>query len=703
MEREHAVLIRRLLKFIAIGLPVLICLPLFILFSCSGSSRTDGVESQHTHVILSIPLDPLESPFPTDLFRDAETGMNAVPLTGSSGLDPITAQLNELNGFSVSAPFRIPCSGALDESSLTAESVLVMDLENPDEAPSFQLALERDASGELSVISVLPLRPLTAGRTYLVVVTRQVLDVSGEPMGSGPYGPYVRETSPLVDSAERSLHPGLSDEEARLLEPVRLGLQTAWESAEAVTGVGREEIPFAFTFTTQSLFSTLERLRQQAQDLNPTPEIVFGVTGFGSVNLLFELFGADFVPHDRIFAVYLGRFPTPHYIQDPMDGPFEFSEDGGVKEAFEEDLEFIAALPEGEGPFPVILFAHGVTRSKEDLLALANAACARGTAVIGIDLVLHGTRTRDLDLVNNETGDSVPDGIPDPSGTHFINMENLAVSRDNVRQTVADFFALARMIRNGASDFDGNGSPELSSDQLAFVGMSLGGIVGMPYVAMERGLKSAVINVAGGRLISLLRHSASIGPELTQSVSRLGIQPETPEFEWFLAAAQTVSDDADAFAYGGRFAHDPDPEAAGGILLQEMIGDLVVPNSGTRDLAHALRVVQVDPIQPVEGLETSFTPFQGTGLYQYDDGGHRAFLDVTDGPTDLIQEQAMTYLQSAFDGTGPTIVDPCAVQGETVSGPAVLRQLPDFEEGRRRLAGCGGEDIFRTRRRGSVR
>ncbi len=676
----------------ALRLFVLICLPLVVFVSCSGGSRTDGNENEGTHVLLQLPPDPLQSPFPNDLFRDPETGENALSLTDSSSLDPLIEQVNELDGFSVSAPLRIPFSGPLDETSVDAESVIVLEMEDPSATPAMKFSVEPDSSGNPSWITALPLRPLVPGRTYVVVVTRNVHDASGDPVEAGPHGPYLREETSLIDAGGRSLHKGLSDESARLLEPVRRSLQPAWEAAEAFTGESRDRIPFAFTFTTQPLFDMLDRLWEQAQEEHPEPEIYFGVAGASSIDLLFQLFGADFVPHDHIHAVYLGRFEAPQYIQDPLTGPFVFSQDGAVVEAFREDLEFIAALPEGDGPFPVMIFAHGITRSKEDLLAIADAACSRGTAVIGIDLVLHGSRTKDLDRVNNETGEPVPDGIADPSGANFINMENLLVSRDNVRQSVADLFALTHMIRNGASDFDADGFPELSSDRVAFVGMSLGGIVGVPYVAMERGLDSAVINAAGGRLLYLLDDSDSVGPQLRQSVAYLGIEPGTPEYRWLLAAGQIICDDADAFVYGARFAAGDSTDPTGGILLQEMIGDLVVPNSATVDLARALSIMQVDLVDPVEGLDATSSPFTGTGLYQYDDGGHRALLDVTDGPTEIIQAQVMTYLQTAFDGAGPTIVDPYTLQGAGAPS-AIRRPFPDFLEGRRRLGlGVGGGD-----------
>ena len=90
------------------------------------------------------------------------------------------------------------------------------------------------------------------------------------------------------------------------------------------------------------------------------------------------------------------------------------------------------------GGWPAVIFQHGITRNRTDLFALADALSFVGFAAIAIDMPLHGVtdktnpfyakgleRTFDLDLVNNATGASGADGVIDPSGSYFINLQSL--------------------------------------------------------------------------------------------------------------------------------------------------------------------------------------------------------------------------------------------------------------------------------------
>ena len=47
-------------------------------------------------------------------------------------------------------------------------------------------------------------------------------------------------------------------------------------------------------------------------------------------------------------------------------------------------------------------------------------------------------RTFDVDLINNATGAAGADGVVDATGTHFINLQSLLTSRDNLRQAETD-------------------------------------------------------------------------------------------------------------------------------------------------------------------------------------------------------------------------------------------------------------------------
>ena len=77
-----------------------------------------------------------------------------------------------------------------------------------------------------------------------------------------------------------------------------------------------------------------------------------------------------------------------------------------------------------------------------------------------MDLPLHGVtdttqvpiyqasneQTFNLDLIVNSSGAAGPDGVIDPTGTHFINLSYPLASRDNLRQGVVNLLALTRAL-----------------------------------------------------------------------------------------------------------------------------------------------------------------------------------------------------------------------------------------------------------------
>ena len=126
---------------------------------------------------------------------------------------------------------------------------------------------------------------------------------------------------------------------------------------------------------------------------------------------------------------------------------------------------------------------HGITGNRTQALAMADSFADACYVVASMDLPLHGLtpdtrrrsalfycssptnpaclgareRTFDVDLVNNaSTGSAVPDGLIDPSGTHFINLPSPLTSRDNLRQAEADLITFAKSA--ATLDLDGGGA-----------------------------------------------------------------------------------------------------------------------------------------------------------------------------------------------------------------------------------------------------
>jgi hypothetical protein len=287
--------------------------------------------------------------------------------------------------------------------------------------------------------------------------------------------------------------------------------------------------------------------------------------------------------------------------------------------------------------WPLVIFQHGITRNRTDGLAIAVTLASQGFAMVAIDQPLHGLgpqafdrdlfgpgsnpsanpalaafyanntpfaaagvreRTFDVDYINNQTGAPGPDGIPDASGSHTINLASMLTSRDNLRQAVADLFVLAASVPN--MDIDGNGAGDFDTSRVGFVGQSLGAMVGVPFLALESTVNVGMLSVPGGGIAQLFNASVSYGPRLRAGLSAAGVQAGTPAFDQFLGAAQQVLDSVDPINYG--FA-----SLTNAILLHEVVGngadippDQVIPNSvpgaplsGTEPLIRVLNLASI--------------------------------------------------------------------------------------------------------------
>jgi hypothetical protein len=298
------------------------------------------------------------------------------------------------------------------------------------------------------------------------------------------------------------------------------------------------------------------------------------------------------------------------------------------------------AGPVGTKPvagWPVVIFEHGITRDRTDAFALAQAFALSGWVIAAIDLPLHGVtntanplyqasneQTFNLDLVVNASGAAGPDGVIDSTGTHFINLTYPLASRDNLRQGVVNLLALTRALPN--LDLDGDSVGDIDPSRIAFVGQSLGSIVGLSFGAVlptpaEIPAPSAsplrvptmVLSVPGGGVAQLLRDSPTFGPRINAGLGTQGLLPGTSLYEQYFRDVQNIVDAGDPLNFVTQTA------ARRSIYFQQMVGgggtpaalpDQVIPNSATQrlitaitnnGLAGGLAFPRVVPGAPVNG------------------------------------------------------------------------------------------------------
>ncbi len=198
------------------------------------------------------------------------------------------------------------------------------------------------------------------------------------------------------------------------------------------------------------------------------------------------------------------------------------------------------AMP--EGGWPVVMMQHGIPSRKEDMLATTATLSLFGYASVAIDLPLHNSRGFDIDPTN--PGDEI--NAYSVSPVHFMNLSNLPVTRDNVRQGVSDMMA----VRLGLNFIQG---APINPTQVYALSLSLGAITTTNFLAVTNtkhldatlgatgldamfAVKSAVLASPGGGLANLLVESASFGPLIQGGILSGAGTPLSDEFNAFMAA-----------------------------------------------------------------------------------------------------------------------------------------------------------------------
>jgi len=583
--------------------------------------------------VLTAAYDPLNGvfPFPFNLiFQGTTDGTLNPPVADPTDFgDPLVA-LSALDGFSTTerwvTTFRdFPgARGAIDPASVVpGQSVRVF------QVATNQIVVPTGIIRELTpgvdytaaaitpfTVAIIPLRPLSELSSFLAVLTNDINDVNGNDATPDQTYFLTQRRTPWVDANGNSTYALIDNATARALEPQRQ-ITNAMEAVAAAGGVSSGDIILSWTVQTQSITPVTKLLRSIAQPADTT----VGATGFTTGDL--GLFG--------LADVYAGVITLPYYLGVPSAGnpiapltdfwtaepgayipPFDqlgFSPDSTNVTVFNpfpvltdmQTVPLLMTVPNantgmskpGAG-WPTIIFGHGLQGNRSQVLAIADTLASLGFAAIAIDAPLHGItpqnaslaplyventpfapianeRTFDVDYVNNQTGAPGPDGMVDSSGTHIINLASLLTSRDNARQMNVDLSVLAVTVPT--IDIDGDGLPDLDGSNVQYLGLSMGAILGTPFVAVEPTLSSAVLSVGMGGIARGLNASQAIGPSIRAGLAAAGIVEGTADFELFFTLVQTVIDSADPINWGAEAALNHP------ILYHEVIGDMVVPNA----------------------------------------------------------------------------------------------------------------------------
>jgi dienelactone hydrolase len=286
-------------------------------------------------------------------------------------------------------------------------------------------------------------------------------------------------------------------------------------------------------------------------------------------------------------------------------------------------IAVLAMVPAAAAPakgYPVVIFGHGLGGSRTALIAIGSQLAASGYASVAIDFVAHDSRavrtSKDVALGCETRLDANGVSRPQPTSdaqcyAPFLSVD-FAATRDNIRQSVLDLHELVGALKGCGTTLCG--SLKVDATNISYTGISLGGIIGATAVASKPDFRSAVLNVPGVGWLDVLENSQTNAikcplvdalidaksltgdkwnPGANTGLCTTDAWKTQPGYQQFALLGRWVLDPADGANFARRLASRK-------ILIQEVVGDLVVPNVTTNTLATLAGVTftPADPFPP---------------------------------------------------------------------------------------------------------
>lgn len=494
------------------------------------------------------------SPFPSDRFTVADNTQNTGrhvnlplpdPATNPSDYQD-TQVINTLDGFNLQPRLTIPFDGPIDVNSVNSQDVFLVSL--GDTLPG------GDPGGEVVGINQVVWDPdtntlhvesdelLDQHTRYALIVTNAVLDAGGDPVEAE--GAFRLAPLTLLSSRDPALRSyGLE---------LAAGLEAAYRRA----GVPPQDIVTASVFTTQSATAVLEKIHDQIHAA-PKPKANFNV-GLNGERTVFNLNDVQTITFNRqtqvngvptpdptiptimellgvipgaVGQIAYGKYASPDYEVHPGEYiPPVGTRTGRPTVQGSNDIYFtlvLPSVPEPEGGWPVAILGHGANSNKDGIYGVPAAAAtmaANGIATIGINTVGFGFGPGGtITVTQRQSGDSVilPAGgrgidqngdgeIGNSEGFLAASPQAIISERDGRIQTDADLMQLVRVIEAGV-DVDGNRVADLNPSRVYYDGVSLGGMIGASFLAVEPDVSTGALGVLGGATIERLRLGATRG------------------------------------------------------------------------------------------------------------------------------------------------------------------------------------------------
>ncbi|MCC5824833.1 VolA/Pla-1 family phospholipase [Alkalimonas sp.] len=422
-------------------------------------------------------------------------------------------------------------------------------------------------------VAVIPIRPLKAKTTYIVALTNTLQDSEGRAIKPSTTYELLQQdlnTLPLGSAQQRQLQ----------------GVINSFESVVSSGGLSRSSIIYTAAVTTQStadVLATTKQLlaagiQQGAQPVVQVQDTGLRVSDISPQFPVAQGFGLVRLFQGTVTLPYYSGVPTEDDPMGPLNtswtarcdsgaiiaslsqeqitaieagitDPAQLQNDGfcnaasggalrdfGLDERrhltkfntiplprMQASLAVQMTLPDEDvftkpaNGWPVVMLQHGITSCKENMLAVTSALTQAGFATVAIDHPLHGSRG--FGPLNASGASCGQQG----NATVYMNLGNLPVTRDNLRQSIADMLGL-RLALNFTQ------GAQLDTSTVHVLGHSLGAIAGSSMVALANTptgnpqldflyrVQSVGLAMPGGAVANFLLDSPQFGGLIKASV-----------------------------------------------------------------------------------------------------------------------------------------------------------------------------------------
>ena len=598
------------------------------------------------------PLDPTlcALPFPSDFYVDPERSQLSI---SSSSLPvnvddvPIrTDYINELEGFSIGSSLYTYLEDATVEGVVqwpdlegyldkNVKTVIINTRDNSRVPHHVELEYYSQEKQGNSLFILRPMVPLEYGTTYVVGI-RGIQNSQG-----GVIAPA--ENFKIIRDNPKKLHAHTDNSD--ILRQFDTYNESVFPALEK-EGFDRSELQMAWQFTTAQKSSQQERMlhmKTLTEEWLQNNSISFEITDVEPENC------------DEDQGRYIsGKFTAPLFLEEDALGSILTRDERGfpfingeTHPHFDVLIGCSLLLDPKQNTKALVEYGHGLLGTSSEMGAWYNHEIAKREPYVFYAANWTGLSFKDTGPITLALIEDPALFITVPERTQQGWMEHLVLS-ELMRQS--DFMNTEELTIDNEIVLD--------AEHLYFYGNSAGAILGGGYVGVHGGFDKIVLGVGGMPFSHFLTRSTGFSP--------------------FLQVLETLYEDWREITFLiGLFEHQWEPSEAIGwieelqdtpILLQNAVGDPLVPAIGGHVMARAYEVELVSPaVRDIWGIEKVSSPVtSGRGLTEWDIG----FEDVVESypvPIDLGDHSPHDYPRSSWNGieqlvhffeTGE-IINPC--------------------------------------------